>query len=613
MFSIIMPVWNRAGLVKNAIESVLAQTFQDYELLIIDDGSKDNLEEVVRPYLSEKISYHRIPHSGICAARNFGIKNSTHSFIAYLDSDNRWHSEFIKRMRDALQGTQPPREVAYCMANRYRKDAVTGKIVKDGTIGEPFSFKKLMKGNYIDINTFVHSRKVIEFAGQFDEKFKRLEDWDLIIRMTSLFEPVFVPEVLVDYYFCVADNALSIIENLEKADTAVRKKHVCFREPVTFVHDTVTYAWDNLPEKKYRNWVRIHHEQLNTSDYTAWGYPFMLQIEPTNVCNLRCSLCPVANNDLGRKPRHMKLEEYKRIIDDLESYLMILILWDWGEPFMNPDFPKMIRYAFERDIRTVTSTNAQFLDNEAYVEAVLRSGLSTLIVAVDSADDDNYEKYRIRGKLDKALSGLQRVVELKKKLGSDILINMRMVIMRHNENDLRSLKRLAKEIGVDRFSVKAVTPGYREPDPENDQQCVPRRHKYRFYAYNRGTYERICVDNICRRPWEMSSILSNGDVVPCCWDYDDSMKIGNVFEQPFTKIWTGPAYREFRRKLFHERQTLPKCTICPPSFKLSRGGWFPVVVDFNDSAFGRFKSSIKKQIQTSWVWQVLSETKRRFV
>jgi radical SAM protein with 4Fe4S-binding SPASM domain len=612
MFSIIMPVWNRVDFVKKAIESVLAQTFKDYELLIIDDGSDDNLEEVVRPYLSEKVAFYQIQHnSGLSTARNLGIEKSIYPFLAYLDSDNCWHTEFLARMHAALQDTETSHEIAYCMANCYRKDTTTGNIFHDGTMGGPFSFSKLMDGNYIDINTFVHSRKALEFAGKFDEKLRRLEDWDIIIRMTSLFEPVFVPEVLVDYYFCVTDNALSITENLEKADTTVRRKHTGFKMPVTFVHDTVEYTWNSLPEKKYRNWVRIHHEQLNTLDYTAWGYPFMLQIEPTNACNLRCPLCPVANNDLGRSPRNMKFEEYKSIIDDLESYLMILILWDWGEPFMNPDLPRMICYASQRDIRTVTSTNAHFLDDEAYVEAILRSGLSTLIVAIDSARDNNYEAYRQRGKLNKALSGLQKVVEMKKKLCSNTLIHMRMVIMRHNEDELWSLRRMARDIGVDRFSVKAVTPGYREPDTDMEKQFVPRKLKYRFYAYKRGTYERIRVNNICRRPWEIASILSNGDVVPCCWDYDDSMKVGNVFEEPFTKIWTGAAYRELRKKILHERQNLAKCTICPPSFKLSKSGWFPVVTDFTNSPLGYFKSSLKKYIRTSLGWKMLSTVNRR--
>jgi hypothetical protein len=73
----------------------------------------------------------------------------------------------------------------------------------------------------------------------------------------------------------------------------------------------------------------------------------------------------------------------------------------------------------------------------------------------------------------------------------------------------------------------------------------------------------------------------------------------------------GPAYRDLRKKIFHERQNLVRCTICPPSFKLSKSGWFPVVTDFTDSPLGHFKFSLKKHIRTSLGWKILSAVNRR--
>ncbi len=595
MFSIIMPVWNRADFVRRAIESVLAQTFKDYELLIIDDGSEDNLKEVVKPYLSEKVSYHHISHQGISTARNFGLRKAKHPFIAYLDSDDAWHPEFLATMRSAIQNSDTPYEVAYCMANCYKKDPVSGEIRHDSVIGREFSFKQLMAGNFICISTLVHSRKVVEYAGLYDETLPNTEDWDFIIRATSLFEPVFVPKTLANYYFGIAKNAVSLTTDLKKGYDIVRSKYTRFEEPITFVHDTIEYNWKNLPEEKYYNWVRLHHEQLNTSDYTAWGYPFMLQIEPTNVCNLKCPFCPVTRKELGRKPRHMKLKEFKGIIDDMERYLLFIVLWDWGESFMNPELPNMIRYASEREIQTVTSTNAQFLSNDAYLEAILTSGLSTIIVAIDSAEENNYQIYRQKGSLSKALSGLQKLVEMRKHLNSNTHINMRMVIMRHNEHELTKLRRLARKIGVDRFSVKAVTPGF--GDVFLDHEFVAKKLRYRFFEYKWGTYERIRIDTVCRRPWEMANIFSNGDVVPCCYDFDASMRLGNVTEKPFSEIWNNPAYRQLREKIYNEKDSLEKCRDCWINFKLSKSGWFPVVIDFTDSALSRFKKSLKRKLQ----------------
>ena len=589
MFSIIMPVWNRADFVSLAIESVLEQSYKDYELLIIDDGSQDNLEEVVRQHLSEKVIYHRIDHSGVSAARNYAINKARFPLIAYLDSDNRWHPEYLATMHQVLQGNSSRYHVAYCQANRYQKNQLTGQIDLDGTIGKRFSFSELLAGNYIDINTLVHSRKVLDQIGLFDEKLKRLVDWDLIIRATALFEPAFVPKVLVDYYLCVADNALTLIEDIKQADKYVRSKHSALKEPVTLLHDGTPYTWQNLPEKKYKNWVRINRVQFNTDEYLAWGYPYMLQIEPTNTCNLECPLCPVGRKELGRRAQHMPVDEFKKIVDDMRDYLMFLVLWDWGEPFMHPDLPEMIRYACQYDIRTVTSTNAHFLNNEKYVEDILKSGLSTLIVAIDSIREENYTVYRKKGVLSNAISGLEKVVQMKKQLGSKTIINLRTVVMKQNEDELKNLKKLARKIGVDRFTIKSLNPSC--GSTAMDTELLPKNPKYRRFKYKTGTFERIRINKHCPRPWMMANILSNGDVVPCTYDYDSSMKLGNTTEQPLTDIWNSSNYVEFRKQLFKDRQSFEKCNNCWINFKLSKNGWFPKIIDFSESALTRLRKN----------------------
>ena len=117
MFSIIMPVWNRADMVKGAIESVLAQSFKDYELIIINYGSEDNSKEAIEPYLCEKVTYHHIACKGLSAARNFGFGKSKYSFIAYIDSDHLWHAGFLATMYSVLKNPDTSYELAYCIAD----------------------------------------------------------------------------------------------------------------------------------------------------------------------------------------------------------------------------------------------------------------------------------------------------------------------------------------------------------------------------------------------------------------------------------------------------------------------------------------------------------------
>jgi radical SAM protein with 4Fe4S-binding SPASM domain len=574
MFSIVMPFWNRANVVTNAIKSVLSQTFDDYELLIVDDGSEDGSKRVVEPYLSEKITYFRIPHSGVSTARNYALTRARGDYIAYLDSDNVWRPEYLLSMWKALNREDPPRKVAYCMYNLFRKDKATGRIVFDGVRGRRFNFKKLLAANYIDINTFVHSRYCVTKVGLWDESLRRVVDWDYILRVTAKFEPLFVPQVLVDYYLGTETNTVTFTESYEAARSAIREKNTEYERPVVIWHDAIRYEWTDVPHKKHYNWLRMTTGELDTTDFTANGLPYMMQIEPTNLCNLACPLCPAGRNELGRERRHMKLEEFKAIIDDLQDYLLFLVLWDWGEPLMNPALPAMIRYAAERGIKTVTSTNGQLLYDEAYLEDLLTSGLTTLIVAIDSLDEDNYEAYRKRGSLKRAMEGLKKVVELKKKLGSLTHINMRMVIMKQNEHELDSMRARAKSLGVDRFSVKTVNPSC--DSLSNDEGSIPENPDYRRYEYAEGSYQRLRLADkaVCGIVWSVCQVHCDGDIVPCCYDYDGKMKVGNSHSEKISEVWNGPAFRELRKKITCERSSMNRCKDCGINFKLSSTGWF---------------------------------------
>lgn len=222
-FSIIMPIWNRSEIVPKAIESVLNQTYQNYELIIIDDGSDDNLEEVISPYLSTNINLYRIPHRGVSSARNFGLKHANGEYVAYLDSDNTWYPQFLSVMGEVLN-IHRTAKAAYCKYNLYKKIPIINKMFLRSIKGEEFNFQKLLKRNYIDLNTFVHAKECIETIGFFDETLTRLVDWDYIIRITAMYEPVFVPEVLVNYYLNICDVSIANTEREDVAKEAIRKK-----------------------------------------------------------------------------------------------------------------------------------------------------------------------------------------------------------------------------------------------------------------------------------------------------------------------------------------------------------------------------------------------------
>jgi MoaA/NifB/PqqE/SkfB family radical SAM enzyme len=92
----------------------------------------------------------------------------------------------------------------------------------------------------------------------------------------------------------------------------------------------------------------------------------------------------------------------------------------------------------------------------------------------------------------------------------------------------------------------------------------------------------------------MSNIFSNGDVVPCCYDYDSELKVGNAFERPFSQIWNSLAYQELRKKIHLEKDAILKCKECGINFKLSQAGWFVETHEFNPDITQRVKMCMKQ-------------------
>jgi len=223
-FSIIMPVRNRSGIIRHAIASVGKQQFTDYELIIVDDGSTDRLENSVAPFLrDERIRLVRIPHRGVGAARNEGLRLARGTWIAYLDSDNTWDPAYLSRMHAALAAS-PESRTAYCRFNQFNRLPVLHVPYLWKIGGEPFRYEKLLEENFIDINTFVHARECSNETGPWDETLKRLVDWDFIIRMTARYPPVYIEETLVNYYYQVRGDSISSREPIGPALEAMREK-----------------------------------------------------------------------------------------------------------------------------------------------------------------------------------------------------------------------------------------------------------------------------------------------------------------------------------------------------------------------------------------------------
>jgi radical SAM protein with 4Fe4S-binding SPASM domain len=161
---------------------------------------------------------------------------------------------------------------------------------------------------------------------------------------------------------------------------------------------------------------------------------------------------------------------------------------------------------------------------------------------------------------------------MKWQTGSTTNITVQTVVTRFNEDEIAEISSMAQMSGADSFIVKTVNPSRFSRYFDNEQ--VPVNPNLRRYEYLPNSWERERTVLHCSRIWHMANIQSDGDVVPCCNDYDSSMKIGNVFETSLTEIWNSTEYRELRKKIFTEPDTLEKCFHCPDHFQLRNDSYF---------------------------------------
>jgi radical SAM protein with 4Fe4S-binding SPASM domain len=283
----------------------------------------------------------------------------------------------------------------------------------------------------------------------------------------------------------------------------------------------------------------------------SFGLPTNLLIEPTNTCNLKCPGCPTGAGILTRPKGYMSFQNFKKIINEISHSLEMVMLWNYGEPLLNKDIFKMIKYAREKDIRVVTSTNAHFLPGN--IDNLINSKISKIIVSLDGASQKTYEKYRQNGNFHKVV---QSIEELCQKKDKNLVVELQFIIMRHNEHEAPKIKKLAKKLNVDRLSLKSVW--------FLDKRL---REKYKDLLPQNPKYKRkLEQSGYCIRPWYHMTIQWNGDAAPCCYDANCTINLGNVFKEGVRGIWNGKKFQKFRKimkRQYHGEKILQICNKCP--------------------------------------------------
>ncbi|MCL1950191.1 MAG: glycosyltransferase [Turicibacter sp.] len=222
MISVIIPTYNRAQTIVRSIESVLAQTYQDFEVLVVDDASTDNTEEVVAGIEDERVKYFRLPkNGGAPVARNFGIQQAAYEYIAFQDSDDEWFPQKLElQLAELLE--QGADLIGCCFMLHFTQDDVR-PIPREEIANEDIP-SILVFDNFISTQTILAKKEAL-LEENFDEGLLRLQDWDLVIRISQRFKVVFLNEVLVDVYR--QENSISETTNFYEAVQRLWEKYYC--------------------------------------------------------------------------------------------------------------------------------------------------------------------------------------------------------------------------------------------------------------------------------------------------------------------------------------------------------------------------------------------------
>lgn len=267
LVSVIMPTYNREKIIQFAIQSVLDQEYENFELIIIDDCSSDDSIKLIENYNDSRIRLLRqLNNQGHSAARNKGLQAAKGDIITYLDSDNSWDSRYLGSVVGAFSSL-PKADAIYSGQFLYRGYSSTPFAARYGH----FNRSLLENNNYIDLNAFAHRLKLLSKIKGFDETLKRYVDYDLILKASEQGLMFSIPVLLSHYYYDKAENTVTndarhlahmdivrnhMMERIEKKQTKLSLQKLA-------KHVTVVIPnWESLEDIK---------ECINSLNSFDWG------------------------------------------------------------------------------------------------------------------------------------------------------------------------------------------------------------------------------------------------------------------------------------------------------------------------------------------------------
>lgn len=248
--SVVIPAFNQGMYLAEAIESALAQTYRDFEIIVIDDGSTDGTHAIALQY-GDAIRYYRQENQGLASARNAGVRQASHEYIALLDSDDQWLPTFLESMV-ALVEEHPEAAVYYCRARCMDADGNDlPQILSSSSVPHDAMYEALLRASFILPSTVLMRRSVALSAGLFDPSFRRCQDWELWLRILQQ------GRTFIGFHECLVRYRLH--ENSLSADPASgQQAHIAAAKKHFGPDDGSWGTWSSEKRRAYGGVYRYH-------------------------------------------------------------------------------------------------------------------------------------------------------------------------------------------------------------------------------------------------------------------------------------------------------------------------------------------------------------------
>jgi radical SAM protein with 4Fe4S-binding SPASM domain len=288
------------------------------------------------------------------------------------------------------------------------------------------------------------------------------------------------------------------------------------------------------------------------------SHPFgLFNIELTNRCPMKCVMCPRTYH-MTRDQGFMDFNLFKKIIDELAAVNLsfhenrVVWLHHFGESLLHPQFDSFIRYAAGKGVRTGLSVNPVMLTGKVS-SALLESGLHILYLSLDGHDDESFSKIRgIKNMYELSKNNMIGFLNLKKNNPCDMKIILSMIDFSLNGDSVAAVENDWKSHDqIDEFLLKNYTTW--DGAVQEIKDLAPESAKVKNQNHGEIT---------CSFPWVNMTVTWDGDVVPCCFDYNKKLVLGNASVSSLSEIWNDSPMKNLRREFIGNNVSNPLCRNC---------------------------------------------------